>query len=51
VIRVIVGDLAAQEVSAIVRAIRSDLAQANACARYIALAAGEEWEDRLERIG
>ena len=50
-IRVIIGDLADQEVSAIIRAMRSDLAPVNALSRDIALAAGEESEDLLERLG
>lgn len=50
-IRVVVGDLATQEVSAIVRPIRSDLAPVNALAREVGSAAGPELEERIERIG
>ena len=50
-IRVVMGDLADQEVSAIVRAIRSDLAPVNALSRDIALVAGEASEALLEKIG
>ena len=49
--QVVLGDLADQEVSAIFRAVRSDFAPVNALSRDIALAAGEELGDRLERIG
>jgi O-acetyl-ADP-ribose deacetylase (regulator of RNase III) len=51
VIRVVVGDLAAQTVDALVRPVRSDLAPVSAASRDIALAAGEELEERLSRLG
>lgn len=50
-IQVVVGDLAEQEVSAIVRPIGSNLAPVNALSRAIATAAGPKLEDRLERTG
>jgi len=51
VIRVVVGDLAAQTVDALVRPVRSDLAPVSGASRDIALAAGEELEARLSRLG
>jgi O-acetyl-ADP-ribose deacetylase (regulator of RNase III) len=51
VIRVVVGDLTAQAVDALLRPVRSDLAPVSAASRDIALAAGEELEERLSRIG
>lgn len=50
-IQVVVGELAEQEVSAIVRPIRSDLAPVNVLSRDIGTAAGPKLEERLERIG
>lgn len=50
-IRVLVGDLAAQQVDALMRPVRSDLAPVSAASRDIALAAGEELEERLSRLG
>jgi O-acetyl-ADP-ribose deacetylase (regulator of RNase III) len=51
VIRVVVGDLASQVADALLRPIRSDLAPVSAASRDIGLAAGEELEVRMERIG
>jgi O-acetyl-ADP-ribose deacetylase (regulator of RNase III) len=51
VIRVVVGDLSVQVVEALLRPIRSDLAPVSAASRDIGLAAGEELEDRLARLG
>lgn len=45
------GDLAAQAVDALVRPIRSDLAPVSAASRDIGLAAGEELEQRLSKLG
>lgn len=50
-IRVVVGDLAAQVVDALVRPVRSDLAPVSAASRDIGLAAGEDLEARLARLG
>ena len=50
-IRVVVGDLASQVADALLRPIRSDLAPVSAASRDIGLAAGEELEERMERIG
>jgi O-acetyl-ADP-ribose deacetylase (regulator of RNase III) len=50
-IRVVVGDLAAQSVDGVVRPVRSDLSPVTAASRDIALAAGEELEERLSRLG
>lgn len=50
-IRVVVGDLVAQVADALVRPIRSDLAPVSAASRDIGLAAGEELEERLARLG
>jgi O-acetyl-ADP-ribose deacetylase (regulator of RNase III) len=50
-IRVVVGDLAAQSVDGVVRPVRSDLSPVSAASRDIALAAGEELEERLSRLG
>jgi O-acetyl-ADP-ribose deacetylase (regulator of RNase III) len=51
VIRVFLGDLVAQEVDALLRPVRSDLASVSAASRDIAIAAGEELEERLSRLG
>jgi O-acetyl-ADP-ribose deacetylase (regulator of RNase III) len=51
VIRVVVGELAAQTVDGLVRPVRSDLAPVSAASRDIAAAAGEELEERLARLG
>lgn len=50
-IEVVVGELAEQQVSAIVRPIRSDLAPVNTLSRDVGSAAGPELEERIERIG
>jgi O-acetyl-ADP-ribose deacetylase (regulator of RNase III) len=51
VIRVVVGELAAQAVDGLLRPVRSDLAPVSAASRDIALAAGEALEERLARLG
>ena len=50
-IRVVVGDLAAQEVDGVVRPVRSDLAPVSNASRDIGLAAGEELGERLSKLG
>ncbi len=50
-IRVVEGDLAAQQVTAVVRPIRSDLAPVNALSRDLAAAAGPKLGERLESVG
>ena len=50
-IRVVVGELAEQAVDGLVRPVRSDLAPVSAASRDIALAAGDELEERLARLG
>lgn len=50
-IEVVQGDLAAQEVEAIVRPVRTDFASIDVVGRDLALAAGSELEERLERLG
>lgn len=45
------GQLAAQQVDALVRPVRSDLAPVSAASRDVGLAAGEELEERLSRLG
>ena len=50
-IRVVVGDLAAQVVDALVRPVRSDLAPVSAASRDIGIGAGEELEARLAKLG
>jgi len=51
VIRIVVGELASQDASAVIRAIRSDLAPVNSVSRDVAGAAGPEMEERLGKIG
>jgi O-acetyl-ADP-ribose deacetylase (regulator of RNase III) len=51
VIQVVLGTLAAQVVSGVVRAVRSDLAPVDATARNLVTLAGPELEERLERVG
>jgi O-acetyl-ADP-ribose deacetylase (regulator of RNase III) len=51
VIRVVVGDLAAQQVEGLLRPVRTDMAPVSPASRDIGIAAGEELEDRLARIG
>jgi O-acetyl-ADP-ribose deacetylase (regulator of RNase III) len=51
VIHVVIGDLAAQGVEGLLRPVRSDLAPVSAASRDVALAAGEELEERLARLG
>jgi O-acetyl-ADP-ribose deacetylase (regulator of RNase III) len=51
VIRVVTSALADMEVEAIVRAVRSDLAPVSAASRDVAIAAGADLEERLERLG
>lgn len=50
-IRVVTSALADMEVEAIVRAVRSDLAPVSAASRDVAIAAGADLEERLERLG
>ena len=50
-IQVVVGALHTQEVSAIVRPIRSDLDPVSALSRDVSTAAGPELEERLAQIG
>lgn len=50
-IHVVIGDLAAQGVEGLLRPVRSDLAPVSAASRDVALAAGEELEERLARLG
>ena len=50
-IRVVIGELAAQAVDGLLRPVRSDLAPVSAASRDIALAAGEALEERLARLG
>ena len=50
-IHVVVGDLAAQAVDGLLRPVRSDLAPVSAASRDIGVAAGEELEERLARLG
>ena len=50
-IRVVEGDLADQQVDAVMRAIRADLAPANSGSRDLVHGAGSAVEERLERIG
>jgi len=51
VIRVVVGDLAAQAVEGVLRPVRTDMAPVSAASRDIAVAAGEQLEERLSRLG
>jgi O-acetyl-ADP-ribose deacetylase (regulator of RNase III) len=51
VIQVVVGDLAEQAVEGLVRPVRSDLAPVSAASRDVGVAAGEELEERLARLG
>lgn len=50
-IRVVVGDLAAQAVEGVLRPVRTDMAPVSAASRDIAVAAGEQLEERLSRLG
>ena len=50
-IRIVVGDLAAQAVDGLLRPVRTDLAPVSAASRDVGLAAGEELEERLSRLG
>lgn len=50
-IRVVLGDLAEQRVDALMRPVRSDLAPVSAVSRDLLLAAGEELQQRLARMG
>lgn len=50
-IQVVVGDLSAQAVDGLVRPVRTDLAPINSASRDVVLAAGQELEERLERMG
>jgi O-acetyl-ADP-ribose deacetylase (regulator of RNase III) len=51
VIRVVVGELVEQAVEGLVRPVRSDLAPVSTASRDIGIAAGEELEERLARLG
>jgi O-acetyl-ADP-ribose deacetylase (regulator of RNase III) len=50
-IRVVLGDLAAQDVEAVVRPVRSDLAPATAASRDLGHRAGDDLAQRLDRMG
>lgn len=50
-IRIVQGALADQEASALVRAVRSDLAPVNTLSRDVGNAAGTALEERLEKLG
>lgn len=50
-IRVVVGDLAAQPAEGLLRPVRTDMAPVSAASRDIAIAAGEQLEERLVRLG
>lgn len=50
-IRVVLGDMATLEVQGLVRPVRTDLAPVDAAARDVVVAAGQELEERLSRIG
>ncbi len=50
-IRVVVGDLATQAVDGLLRPVRTDLAPVSPASRDIGIAAGEELEERLSRLG
>lgn len=50
-IEVVLGALAEQKASAVLRAIRSDLGPVNAISRDVGLAAGEGLDARLEQVG
>jgi O-acetyl-ADP-ribose deacetylase (regulator of RNase III) len=50
-IRVVVGELAVQAVEGLLRPVRSDLAPVSAASRDVSVAAGEELEERLARLG
>lgn len=50
-IRVVTSALVDVEAEAIVRAVRSDLAPVSAASRDVAIAAGADLEERLERLG
>lgn len=50
-IRVVVGDLAVQAVEGLLRPVRTDLAPVSAASRDVAVAAGEQLEERLARLG
>jgi O-acetyl-ADP-ribose deacetylase (regulator of RNase III) len=50
-IEVVMGTLADQQVDAVVRPVRSDLAPVSAVSRDLVVAAGEELQERLERVG
>lgn len=50
-IRVVVGELAAQAAEGLLRPVRTDMAPVSAASRDIAVAAGEQLEERLTRLG
>ncbi|MEQ1857563.1 MAG: macro domain-containing protein [Longimicrobiales bacterium] len=50
-IRVVLGTLASQTAEALLRPVRTDMAPVSAASRDIAIAAGEQLEERLSRLG
>ncbi len=50
-IHVVVGDLAAQAVEGVLRPVRTDLVAVSSASRDIAIAAGEQLEARLTKLG
>jgi O-acetyl-ADP-ribose deacetylase (regulator of RNase III) len=50
-IQVVVGDLRDQQVDAVMRPVRADLAPSSGASRDVVLDAGEELQDRLDRMG
>jgi O-acetyl-ADP-ribose deacetylase (regulator of RNase III) len=51
VIRVVVGELATQEAEGLLRPVRTDMAPVSPASRDIGIAAGEQLEQRLAKIG
>jgi O-acetyl-ADP-ribose deacetylase len=51
VIRVVVGDLTLQATEGVLRPVRTDLAPVSAASRDVAVAAGEQLEERLSKLG
>lgn len=50
-IRVVLGDLAAQSAEGLVRPVRSDMAPVSGSSRDLVIAAGTELEERIGRMG
>lgn len=50
-IRVVVGELAAQQVEGLLRPVRTDMAPVSPASRDIGIAAGEQLEERLTKLG